>query len=77
MLSVVANAFKTKNGWVKYIHDAGWGGGVRKRTKFRKNEGREPTKDEEATLDEVGPEEVTVGEIREAFDKGEEVSFVW
>lgn len=66
---------KTKKSWVKYIHEKGWGGSVRARIKFRKYEGREPTEDEEDELDEPGPEEVTTAEIREAFDKGEEVSF--
>ena len=59
---------------MKYIHRKGWGGDVRARIKFRKYEGREPTEDEEAELDEPGPEEITTAEIREAFDKGEEVS---
>ena len=68
--------FKTKKEWAHYIHAAGWGEGVRGRIKFRKHEGREPTEEEEAILDKVSPEEVTAMEIREAFDKGEEVSFV-
>lgn len=66
---------KTKKSWVKYIHEKGWGGSVRARIKFRKYEGREPTEDEEDELHEPGPGEVTTAEVREAFDKGEEVSF--
>ena len=69
----MTNASKTKKSWVKYIHTKGWGGDVRARIKFRRCEGREPT--EEDKLDETGPEETTTAEIREAFDKGEEVSF--
>ena len=74
-MSNVTNAPKTKKSWVKHIHEKGWGGNVRARIKFRKYEGREPTEDEEDELGEPGPEEVTTAEIREAFDKGEEVSF--
>ena len=56
------------------MHKAKWGAGVRARIKFRKREGREPNEDEEDETGIPDPEEVTVADIREAFDKGEEVS---
>ena len=59
------------------IHERRWGGSIRARIKFRKCEGREPTEDEEGGLNEPGPEEITTVEIREAYDKGEEVSTVF
>ena len=72
-----ADVSKTKEGWVKYIHLKGWGGKVRARIKFRKLEGREPTEDEEGELEIPGYKEVIPAEIRQAFDKGEEVSFTY
>ena len=65
---------KTKKAWVKFMHWKDWGGKVRARVKFRKLEGREPTKDEKNELEVPAVDEVTVAEIRDAFDKGEEVS---
>jgi hypothetical protein len=53
-----------------------WGGRVRASIKFRKLEGRESTRDEEDGLGIPGPEVVIPEEVRQAFDKGEEVSFV-
>ena len=67
---------KTKKEWVENIHEKKWGGSVRARIKFRKYEGREPTEDEDNELKEPGPEEITTAEIREAYDKGKEVSTV-
>jgi len=51
-----------------------WGGDVQARIKFRKYKGREPTEEDEDEMDDLGPGEITAEDIRQAFDKGEEVS---
>lgn len=61
---------------MKYIYRKGWGGSVRARIQFRKDERRDPTEDEEDTFDTPEPGAITMEEIREAFDNGEEVSLV-
>lgn len=48
---------------MEYIHEKKWGESVRARIKSR--------------MCTPGPGEVTEVEIRQAFDKGEEVSFVY
>ena len=73
----VVDAPKTKKEWVKCIYDKDWGGSVRARIKFRKSEGRNPTEDEEDGQNTPGLGEVTAVEIRQALDKGEQVSFAW
>ena len=70
----MTDAPKTKKSWAKYIHRKDWGGSVRARIQFRKREGRKPTEEEEDELAIPDPEDVTAAEIREALDKGEEVS---
>ena len=56
------------------MHKGKWGGGVRARIKFRKRGLKEPNEDEKDKEGTSDPEEVTAADIREAFDKGEEVS---
>jgi hypothetical protein len=58
----------------EYIHNKGWGGKVRARIKFRIREKREPTEDEENGLDIPDPSEMGRKEVRQALEKGEEVS---
>lgn len=70
----VANVIKTKKDWVEHIEKGEWGGDVRARVKFRKREGREPTEEDIDEMDTISKGEVTLEEVREAFDKGEEVS---
>ena len=48
-----------------------WGSGVRSRIKLRKTMGREPTRGEVKALSD--DRSITEAEIREAFDRGDEV----
>lgn len=49
----------------------GWGSQIRARIKLRKLKGREPTKDEVKNFSDH--KDVTITDIREALDRGDEV----
>ena len=57
-------AFQTKKEWAGHLYKNNWGSDVRARIKERKLAGREPTR---------GEVDVTEMDIREAFDRGDEV----
>ena len=64
---------QTKQEWVKCIHDENWGSLARARIKHRQLKGREPTGQEIENFLKDKDYGVTPMDIREAFDKGEEV----
>lgn len=64
---------QTKQEWVKCIHDENWGTLARARIKHRQLKGREPTGQEIENFLKDKDYGVTPMDIREAFDKGEEV----
>ena len=63
--------FQTKGEWVDHIKKDDWGSSVRARVKLRRIMGREPMKEEIPKKLNTG--DVTTTEIREAFDRGDEV----
>ena len=64
---------QTKQEWVKCIHDENWGTLARARIKHRQLKGREPTGQEIENFLKDKDYGVTPMDIREAFEKGEEV----
>ena len=64
---------QTKRAWVNYICKKPWGSSARARIRIRQLKGREPTGQEVNEFLKDKSHNVTMTDIREAFDKGEEV----
>lgn len=64
---------KVRNTWAKEILRKGWGSHVRTRVALRKRLHRDPTDDEFKAALKAEAVPITQDDIRNAYDKGEEV----